>query len=334
MELLDSLPRAGWKVWVAAITGSVLLLGIVLIQLDMTSLRTVADGLLVPVATAGLLLLLVEGVVTAARLSLMAGTHQPFVRALQANAWYSMLVVVIPARLGEIAAVLVMEKYLLQRPAPAFMSIIVQRLFDLIMLGTLFLLVLTSLASQLPPGISGLVACVVIGMALLAVYQMETLITLVARWLIGTRLPISRANRHKILRLLLQGRSWRRHLSSAGLIAAAFSLTVVKWLVTVGAIGTLLMALYYSLGWHSALLAAVAYCFMAAVPLQTIGGIGLGEAGLVFILSGMGVPVGVAAAMSLFVRLVLILFPALFFGLVFIYTVFDRRSQDQEHSIG
>ena len=33
MELLDSLPRAGWKVWVAAIIGSVLLLGIVLIGL-------------------------------------------------------------------------------------------------------------------------------------------------------------------------------------------------------------------------------------------------------------------------------------------------------------
>jgi hypothetical protein len=48
----------------------------------------------------------------------------------------------------------------------------------------------------------------------------------------------------------------------------------------------------------------------------------------------MGVPVGVAAAMSLFVRLVLILFPALFFGLVFVYTLFDRRSQDQERAIG
>jgi len=334
MELLESLPRAGWKVWLAAIIGSVLLLGIVVIQLDLASLKTVIQGLVVPLAVVGLLLLLAEGVLTAERLSLMAATHQPFAKALQANAWYSVLVLILPARLGEIAAILVLKKYLLQKPAPAFMSIVVQRLFDLVMLGTLFLLVLTSLVSQLPVGVSAAVAGLVIGLAVLAIYRMEGLLTLAARWMISTRLPISKPHRHKILRLVLQGRSWRRHLSNAGLITAAFLLTVAKWLVTVSAIGALLLALYSTLGWHSALIASVAYCFMAAVPLQTIGGVGLGEAGLAFLLTGMGVPVGIAAAMTLFVRLVLILFPAFFFGLVFVYVIVSGRRQDSESPSG
>lgn len=334
MGLLESLPRAGWKVWSVAITASVILLGIVLFQLDLASLHIVVGGLVLPLVLVSLLLLLAEGVVTAARLSLMANTHQPFFRALQANAWYSVLVVVVPARLGEIAAVLVMEKYLLQKPAPAFMSIVVQRLFDLVMLGTLFLLVLTAVAAQLPPGVSGLVAGAVICMAILTIYRMEAMLTLAARWLIGTRLPISKPLRHKLLRLVLQGRSWRRHLSTAGLFSAVFALTVAKWLVTAGAIGALLVALYAPLGWYSAVVAAVAYCFMAAVPVHTIGGIGLGEAGLVFLLSGMEVPVGVAAAMSLFVRLVLILFPALFFCLVLVYAAVFGRGQQQAPAIG
>lgn len=320
MNRVNALPRAGWKLWMVAIVGSALLLGVVLVQLDLQSIRTVSQELAVPLLIGGLALLLTEGVVTAQRLSVMAGTQQPFLSALRANAWYSVLVVVVPARLGEVAAILVMEKYLKQKRGPALMSIVVQRLFDLIMLGSLFLLVISSLAAQLPREVSAVVAIIVIGLASLAIYRMESLLTLVARWCMGTRLPFSKRLRHKILRLLLQGRGWRRHLSNTGLITSAVLLTGAKWLATVAALGVLLMALYSPLGYQSALVAAVAYCFMAAVPLQTIGGIGLGEAGLTFLLAGMGVPVGVAAAMSLFVRLVLILFPALFFVLVWLLT--------------
>lgn len=334
MGLLAALPRVGWKVWSVAIVGSLLLLGIVVLQLDMEGLRTVLTGLALPAAALGLVLLLAEGVITAERLLLMANTHQPFLAALRANAWYSVLVVVLPARLGELAAILVLEKYLLQKPAPAFMSIVAQRLFDLVVLGSFFLLVITSIAVELPQVVSITVALLVIGCALGLIYRMESLLTLCSRWMIGSRLPVLPNHRRKIIRLLLQARTWRRHISDDGLITRALLLTVAKWLATVGAIGALLFALYGTLGWQAALTAAAAYCFMAAVPLQTIGGIGLGEAGLTFLLAGMDVPVGVAAAMTLFVRLVLILFPALFFVLVFFVAALTGRPQANRESIG
>ncbi len=334
MGLLETRPRAGWKTWMSAIIGSVLLLGRVLLQLDSTSLRSVAVGLSWPLVGVSVLFFFTEGVVTAKRLSIMAGTHQSLARALQANAWYSVLVVALPARLGEFAAILVMEKYLLQKRAPAFASIVVQRLFDLVMLGVLFLLVLAFLIEQLPLAVSAAVAMLVIGIALSAIQQMEPLLTLMARWVLSTRIRFSRSLRRKIARQLLQGRGWRRQMASTGLIPSAMSLTAVKWLVIVGGISALLIASQDSLTWQSALIAAVAYCFMSAVPIQSLGGIGLGEAGLTFLLAGMGMPVGVAAATSLIVRLVLILFPAIFFLTVFFLVSLENIVQSGKSAGG
>lgn len=327
MGLLETLPRAGWKTWMSAVIGSALLLGIVLLQLDSTSLRSVAVGLSWPFVAVSVLFFFTEGVVTAKRISIMAATHQRLIRALQANAWYSLLVVALPARLGEFAAILVMEKYLLQKRAPAFASIVVQRLFDLVMLGVLFLLVLVFLIEQLPVAASAAIAVLVTGVGLSAIYQMEPLLTLSARWVMSTRIPLSRSLRIKITRLLLEGRGWRRQLAGTGVIVSAISLTAVKWLVIFAGISTLLIASQDSLAWHSALIAAVAYCFMSAVPIQSLGGIGLGEAGLTFLLAGMGIPLGVAAATSLMVRLFLIVFPVIFFLAIFFLVSLDKSVQ-------
>lgn len=318
MNAIFRLAFAKTSLWVTGILASLLLLAAVLSQLDWQVFTRMARNVDTSLLLLSLLLLFIEGAATALRLRWFAADRPGILPALQANAWYAVLIVLLPARLGEVAAVLVLEKYLGQTRGGALMSIIAQRLFDLLVLSALFLLALITASDILPWSMTGLVAVLVIAGAWLAILRMECFLALAGTAILRTGKARKPSLKRSVLRVLLQARTWRRHAYNRSLGRGALLLTILKWSATLGAISLLFTNLYPPMGLSSALLASTAYNFVAVIPIQTIGGLGVGEAGLAAILFGMGIALPTAVAISLFARLVLILFPFLFLAAVFI----------------
>lgn len=310
------IPKVKPSLWLLAGTVSLVLLVGLITQLDFASFWLMVRGMEPIYLGLALLLLFTEGTVTALRLILFANNGSRIGSGLLTNAWYSVLIVVLPARLGEVAAILLLQKYLKQNRAAALMSILVQRLFDLVILSSLFFIAITSLVETFPANLSRAISITVIGLAVLLIYKMDWFLSLAANLVLRRKRPNPHSARRWMLRFLLQARVWRRHSYQLTMTAKALFLTTVKWCCTLGAISCLFLALHTPLSLTSGLVASAAYNFIAVVPIQTIGGLGLGEVGLALILVGMGLGKSTAVGISLFTRMILIVFPFLFLGVV------------------
>ena len=252
--------------------------------------------------------LVLEGVATALRLWLFAQKKPCLSEALKANAWYVLLLVVLPARLGEVAAVVVLQRYLGQRYGAAASSIIAQRLYDVVVLSTIFLIALLGLGDFVERDVLAIGAFVLIAFSLFVLVRLDLFLTWAA--LILKKAP------KNIYHMILQARTYSRHSLNKRDIPLALFFTILKWISNLGALVFLFMALYLGLGLFENLTIAAAYNFLAIIPLQTIGGIGVGEAGLTLLLVGVGLTTGVAAGASLMIRFVILIFPFIFWVMV------------------
>ena len=191
------------------------------------------------------------------------------------------------------------------------MSVVTQRLYDVIVLGVFFLIALIGLSDLLGRQPLAIGAVVIVAMALIAVLRIDLALALIAS-------PLRKAERRKkglarsALRLLLQARTWSRHVFTRRDVAAALGLTTLKWACNLGGLVMLFMALNLSLTLFESLVTAAAFNFLAIIPLQTVGRLGVGEAGLTLLLATMGLGVSIAASASIMVRIVVVLFPLLF----------------------
>lgn len=256
--------------------------------------------------------LLSEGVSTALRLWLFASKKPCLSQALKANAWYVLLLVMLPARLGEVAAVVVLERYLGQKYGAAAMSIITQRLYDVIILGVIFLIALVGMGSFIDTQVMGIVTTFLIGIALFVLLRLNMFLTIGALCMGKKRHGVLR----KIKRLILQARVYNRHGLSRKDIPLALFFTIVKWVSNLAALVFLFMAIHLGLSLFENITVATAYNFLAIIPLQTVGGIGVGEAGLALLLVSMGLSKSVSAGASLMIRFVILVFPFIFWVIV------------------
>ncbi len=262
-----------------------------------------------------LICLTFEGIITALRIWLFADRKPCLRPALKANAWYVLLLVILPARLGEVAAVVIFERYLKQKRGAAVMSIITQRLYDVIVLGSFFLIALMGLSGFGDKGVMSGLALAVIAFSLFVLFRLDMFLTFAA--LIFQKLAKgSRGLFRKLLHICLQGRIYVRHGLKSRDIPLALLFTIGKWVSNLGAILFLFMAINLDLSFFESLTIAGAYNFLAIIPLQTIGGIGVGEAGLAVLFVAMGLTVSLAAGASLLIRFVILLFPLLFWVMV------------------
>ena len=304
------------KYWVLGTVISLGLLGLVLSQIDFSVIAGMVDQLHYPALLAAFVLLCLEGVFTALRIWVFAARKPCVSQALKANAWYVLLLVMLPARLGEAAAVLVFKKYLGQGYGAAAMSIISQRLYDVVILSVFFLLALMGLSDALDMGVYGVVSFGVIIVALIFLLRMTWFLSMMAGFLKAHNRYRRRPVLKKIMRLILQARLWNRRVFSKRDIVPALLFTVLKWVSNLGALVFLFVAIGLDLSIFEAVATAGAYNFLAIIPLQTVGGIGVGEAGLTALLMAMGLSVSIAASASIMIRLVIIVFPFIFWAMV------------------
>ena len=326
MNLFSSIKLGSARLWLVASSFSLVLLALVVSQLDISRFVAMLEQIRIEFLLLAMGLLFGEGMLTALRIQLFCSGQPKWTDALLANAWYSILIVLLPARLGELAAVVVLEKLLAQKRGAAVMSIIAQRLFDIVVLGSLFMVALFTAIQILPPLLSALVSFGVIICGSLCIFCQEQMLSVLASFLMNKGIPKRRTLRRSLLRVVLQARIWRRHCCKAGLNRKALMLTSLKWLCTLAAITMLFLAISAPLASSEAIAVSAAYNFIAVIPIQTIGGLGIGEVGLATILVSMGISLSLAVAISIFVRINLIIFPFLFFSLVSVWCYLDSKA--------
>lgn len=297
--------------WVTASIISLTLLALVVMKADLSEVQGMLKGLSFSALGFAIFFLFMEGIITALRIWLFAGRKTCISPALRANAWYVLLLVLLPARLGEVAAVVIFERYLGQKYGAAAMSIMTQRLYDVIVLGTFFLIALLGIGVFLDTNTLMIIGAVLVAFSLFVLVKLDKILTITV--LIFGKKNIRKSGiSRKIGRLLLQARMYARHNLKGCDVPLALLLSAGKWICNLGALVFLFQAIHLDLSFLQGIITAAAYNFLAIIPLQTIGGIGVGEAGLALILAGMGITASMAAGASLLIRFVILTFPFIF----------------------
>ena len=308
------------RVWVSASIVSIALLAIVLSQVEFGLIREALSEVVWPLFGVALMLLMSEGFATAKRMQVFTPGPPSYAACLRISAWFVIYLIVLPARLGEVVAVVLLRVYAAQASGPALASLLTQRLFDLLVLIAVFLLA-AMLVSGLPLGFIAVAAALILFAVLGAlVVWLEDLLARAALVVGILRAKWRWAVLKKIQRLLIQARSWRRHHGTALVMRRALWITFAKWFANLGGLSTMFIALGFPVDVLQAVLLAAAFNFLAVVPLQSVGGIGVSEVGLAGLLMVFGASVEYAASMTIVVRVILLSTPVLYWVLVMAVT--------------
>ncbi|MGE0484284.1 MAG: lysylphosphatidylglycerol synthase transmembrane domain-containing protein [Gammaproteobacteria bacterium] len=301
--------RRGW-LWPAL--ASLLLVAILVGVADLD----VARGLLANVSwwwvAAALALLQLEGVCTALRIRLLAGPGARLDASLAATAWWVVGLAVLPARLGEVGGLVALRRYLGQRSGGAINSLLVQRLVDALLLLVLGAAVLGAERARSGQGaLFGLTLLLAAG-CILALFALPLWFALAARLAYRWR---GRVFGRRLLRMAVDGRRAARDLARGGRLWRLGGLSFGKWCCNLAALGILIGLLLPQLALSARAAVAVLFNLAAVIPLQTVGGIGIGEVAFTAGFRWYDVSLETAASAALLLRGALFAAPVLFWAL-------------------
>jgi uncharacterized membrane protein YbhN (UPF0104 family) len=303
------------RAWLFSGMGSLVLLGLLGSVIERDIFFDMLGGVPIAVLIAALFMLQLEGVCSALRVRLLAAPNSGVFDCVVVTAWWVAALAVMPARLGELAGLHQLVRRLRVSAGAALNNLFMQRLYD----GLLLLLVGGAAVAAQRNLVGGdrlmLMLLVAAALVVLAISQLE--------WCFAAAARTVQAYRHRriaraLLRLCLGGRHAAASASVAGVRQRLAALSLLKWLFNLTALALLIKALLPALPWASGLLVAVLFNLVAAIPLQTIGGIGIGEVTFTAALGWYGVDLASAAAAALVLRAVLIVAPLLFWAVVMV----------------
>ena len=151
---------------------------------------------------------------TALRILVFSTGIQKFHSAIYANAWYVFFLIFLPARLGEFAGIYVLQKHMQQTRGAAMMSIIIQRMLDLIILSIIFILLLTLAYNYFSTFTSlTITLAFIIALSIIFKFRMNLITYFALKYKNITHTkqrPIARI----IYRTLLQARLWNKQFSN------------------------------------------------------------------------------------------------------------------------
>ena len=295
--------RAGPLTWVVAGAVSLGLLGLVVAQLDESALTTAADGVSWSLVGAGVALFMVESLLSALRMHLMAGRCGGFLTAMRVTAWHGIWLVALPMRLGEVAWVVAMRRAYGWNVATAVACAAVQRLLDMAVVAAFLLLTIPAafgLHEDRLPAFLALAAALCL-LAFVGSATLHVWLRLFARLVIGAGRP--RGRRRRFLVSVSQARHWLESVRNRRIMRRCIVPTVLVWTAVIAACWTVGQAVGLDLTPAELGFAAAGGNLVAALPVQSIGGFGLLEAGLTGIAAWFGAPAGTAALAALGIRL-------------------------------
>lgn len=295
--------------WAVSLAFSIGLLALVFVQVDIDAARSLAREINYVWIALGLSLLLFEGLLSAARFKLLARGSVSYLACLLATAWYVLMLIGLPARLGEIAGIALIVRYMRESAGAATVSLLFQRVFDLVVLASMlaigFALAFSGTQNRWFIVVS---LCVVAALAMLLVY-LEHILAQLAR-------PLLRRRQEKwprrLLRLLLQARAVRRHHINQTRTLLLAALTLAKWCANLLGIACVVIAVVPALPVASAFGLGIVYNLAAVIPIQTVGGFGISEAVLLASFKWLGYSLALGAPLAIAIRLALISAPIAF----------------------
>ena len=294
--------RATPLTWAVAGTVSLVLFGVVVAQIDSASLAAAADRISWPLAVAGVAMLLGESLFGAIRTHLIARGHGGFTTAMKVTAWHSIWLIALPMRLGEVAWIVVMRRAYGWNTATSVACALVQRLLDVAVIAAFLLLVLPAVLGLgweggLPLAALTVAACL---LTLAGALAPHVWLRLAARLVMRMGRPRGRWRR--LLRYLRQGRRWLENVRHRRVMRPCLLLTVLLWTTVFTGQWLLCRAIGLDVALAELLFAAAGGSLVTALPIQSIGGIGLMEAGFTGILAWLGAPAATAALAALTIR--------------------------------
>ena len=300
-------------VWLTSIAASLILLGLVVAQVDWRAARVLVATINYGWIGAGIALLLLEGLITAARFQLLARTPVSYGDCMRATAWYVLMLIGLPARLGEVAGIGIIVRHMRERAGAAAASLLFQRVFDLIVLVLLMAGVCALAFGEITILPVFLLIGTVIAILFALLIYLEALLGIAAR-----RLLVRRQEKwpRRFLRVALQARMVSRHHMDRKRSLKLGGFTLLKWIANLSAIGCVVVAVVPVLSLATALGVGIVYNLSAVIPIQTVGGFGISEAALLGSFSWLGYSIGVGAPIAIAVRVVLICAPILFWMLI------------------
>ena len=271
-------------------------------RLDAASLTAVAASFSWPLAAAATALLLAAALVDAVRMHLIS-ERRSLTAAIRVTAWHGVWVMVLPLRLGEVGWVLAMRNAYGWNSATTVVCALVQRLLDLAVVAAFLLLAMPAafgLGQDGAPLIAA-AAAAACGAALAGIMKLRFWLGLTARLVIAAGRP--RGWRLRALRHLCQGRRWLVNVQHRRILRLCLLPTVLTWTAVFGAYWLICQAVGLQASALEVLFAGAGSVVLTALPVQSIGGFGLLEAGLTGILAWFGAPADTAAAAALTIRL-------------------------------
>ena len=280
---------------------SLALFALVATRLDAASLAAVAASLSWPLIAAGTALLLVAHLADSVRMHLIAG-RSSLASATRVTAWHALWLLALPMRLGEVIWVIAMRNAYGWNPATAVVCALVQRLLDLAVVAALLLLAMPAVLGLGQDGAPLIAAAAVAacGAALAGVMTLRFWMRLTARLVIATGRP--RGWRLRLLRHLRQGRRWLESVQHRRTLRLCLLPTALTWTAVFSAYWLLGQAVGLQVAAVEVLFAGAGSVVITALPVQSIGGFGLLEAGLTGILTWFDAPAEIAAAAALSIR--------------------------------
>ncbi len=284
-----------------AATISLALFAWVATRLDAASLAAAAASFSWPLVAAGTALMLASYLLDSVRMHLIA-ERRALTTAIRVTAWHAVWLMVLPMRLGEVVWVVAMRKAYGWNPATAVVCALVLRLLDLAVIAAFLLLAMPAalgLGQDEAPLIAG-AAVAACGAALAGVMTLRFWLRLTARLVIATGRP--RGWRLGVLRHLRQGRRWLDSAQHRRILRLLLLPTALTWTVNLSGVWVLCQAVGLRMAAVEAMFAGAGSTVITALPVQSVGGFGLLEAGLTGILAWLGAPADTAAVAALTVR--------------------------------
>ena len=316
--------RAGRLTWAGAGAVSLALFGLVVAQLDASSLAAAFDGISLTLVGVGVALFMVEGLFGAFRTHLIAGWRGGFLTAMRVTAWHGVWLIALPMRLGEVAWVVAMQRAYGWNVATATACAVMQRLLDLAVVAACLFVTLPAtlgLHEDRPFAFFAL-AGVVCLLALIGLMTLPIWLRLAAGILLRTGRP---RGRRRLMRHLHQARRWLEDVRQRRVMLRCIVPTVLIWTAVIAAYWSLCQAAGLDLAVAELGFATAGSNLVAALPVQSVGGIGLLEAGFTGLVAWLGAPAGTAALVALAVRFALIAEAGLFWLIVTVASPIANR---------
>ncbi len=310
--------RSARWIWLVSLAVSVGALVVLLSQVEFDRIVSLLEGADRTLLAAAFAAFFLDALFRAIRLAVLvpdARDHSAtgVLRVVALQGIYSM---VIPARLGEVAYMVLLNRMLGLRPGAAVANVIYQRICDLVVGMMLFgaavaIVIDWNLLQPIVVVMMILALCGVVALWMRLEQALEFLGRLIVRWP-GRRWRISQT----VLRTVLQARRWANLTTEPGRRARVLVHTVLQWVCSLLAVAFLLLAFRQDMSVAELLFVGVGFQFVAAIPVYAIGGFGVAEAGLAGLLLILGYPLDVAASLSIAVRFLIFASPFAVFVLL------------------